>query len=48
MPDGVPDDVAAALLAPGITAHYLINSSYRVQPGETVLTYAGAGVSGSC
>lgn len=43
VPDGVPDDVAAALLAQGITAHYLINSSYRVQPGETVLTYAGAG-----
>lgn len=43
VPDGVPEDVAAALLAQGITAHYLINSSYRVRPGETVLTYAGAG-----
>lgn len=43
VPDGVSDDVAAALPAQGITAHYLINSSYRVQPGDTVLTYAGAG-----
>lgn len=43
VPDGVSDDVAAALPAQGITAHYLINSSYGVQPGDTVLTYAGAG-----
>ena len=43
VPDGVSDDVAAALPAQGITAHYLINSSYRVQPGDTALTYAGAG-----
>ncbi|MBT2551722.1 quinone oxidoreductase [Arthrobacter sp. ISL-5] len=43
VPDSVSDDVAAALPAQGITAHYLINSSYRVQPGDTVLTYAGAG-----
>ena len=43
VPDSISDDVAAALPAQGITAHYLINSSYRVQPGDTVLTYAGAG-----
>ena len=43
VPDSVSDEVAAALPAQGITAHYLINSSYRVQPGDTVLTYAGAG-----
>jgi NADPH2:quinone reductase len=43
VPDNVPDDVAGALPLQGITAHYLINSSHKVQPGDTVLTYAGAG-----
>lgn len=43
VPDGISDEVAAALPAQGITAHYLVNSSYNVQPGDTVLTYAGAG-----
>ncbi|MFB0835090.1 quinone oxidoreductase family protein [Arthrobacter halodurans] len=43
VPDGVPDDVAAALPLQGITAHYLVNSSYDVRPGDAVLTYAGAG-----
>src|SRR6476661_5891417 len=43
VPAGVSDEVAAALPAQGITAHYLINSSYPVRPGDTVLTYAGAG-----
>lgn len=43
IPDGVPLDVAGALPLQGMTAHYLINSSYNVQPGDTVLTYAGAG-----
>lgn len=26
-----------------MTAHYLINSTYKVSPGQTVLTHAGAG-----
>lgn len=43
VPDGVGDEVAAALPLQGMTAHYLINTSYRVHPGDTVLTYAGAG-----
>ena len=43
VPANVPLDVAGALPLQGITAHYLINSSYNVQPGDTVLTYAGAG-----
>ena len=43
VPDAVPDEVAAALPLQGMTAHYLINNSYHVQPGDTVLTYAGAG-----
>lgn len=43
VPDGVPLEEAAALPLQGMTAHYLINSSYEVKPGDTVLTYAGAG-----
>lgn len=43
VPTGVPLDQAGALPLQGMTAHYLINSSYNVQPGDTALTYAGAG-----
>ncbi|GAA1188815.1 quinone oxidoreductase family protein [Nesterenkonia xinjiangensis] len=43
VPDDVSDEQAAALPLQGATAHYLINSTYRVAPGETVLTHAGAG-----
>ncbi len=43
VPKGVDDLTAAALPLQGITAHYLINSSFRVEPGHTVLTHAGAG-----
>jgi NADPH2:quinone reductase len=43
VPDGVSDEVAGAVPLQGFTAHYLINSSYEVKPGDTVLTYAGAG-----
>jgi NADPH:quinone reductase len=43
VPAGVDDFTAAALPLQGITAHYLINSSFRVEPGQTVLLHAGAG-----
>lgn len=43
VPDAVDDLTAAALPLQGMTAHYLINSSFRVEPGHTVLTHAGAG-----
>lgn len=34
---------AAAVLLQGLTAHYLVNDTYRVQRGDTVLAHAGAG-----
>jgi NADPH2:quinone reductase len=34
---------AAAVLLQGMTAHYLIYDTYRVQRGDTVLVHAGAG-----
>ena len=43
VPRGVDDYTAAALPLQGITAHYLINSSFKVEPGQTVLLHAGAG-----
>ena len=43
VPSSVPLDVAAALPLQGMTAHYLMNSSYHVEPGQTVLVHAGAG-----
>ncbi|GAA2861008.1 quinone oxidoreductase family protein [Paenarthrobacter ilicis] len=43
VPAGVDDKTAAALPLQGITAHYLMNSSFRVEPGHTVLLHAGAG-----
>ncbi|WP_067835134.1 quinone oxidoreductase family protein [Nocardia lijiangensis] len=43
VPDGVDPPVAASALLQGMTAHYLIESIYRPEPGETVLVHAGAG-----
>ena len=43
IPDGVPDDVAAALILQGLTAHYLATSTYAVQPGDWVVVHAAAG-----
>lgn len=43
VPSSVPLDVAAALPLQGMTAHYLMNSAYHVEPGQTVLLHAGAG-----
>lgn len=43
VPDGLDDFTAAALPLQGMTAHYLINSTFRVEPGHTVLLHAGAG-----
>jgi NADPH2:quinone reductase len=43
VPDGVAPDVAAAALLKGMTAHYLIKSTYPVQEGDALLVHAGAG-----
>jgi NADPH2:quinone reductase len=43
VPAGLPAPVAASALLQGMTAHYLIESVYRPEPGETVLVHAGAG-----
>ena len=43
VPDGVSLEVAAAVMLQGMTAHYLVWSTYLVQPGDTVLVHAAAG-----
>jgi NADPH2:quinone reductase len=43
VPDDVPDELAAALLLQGLTAHYLTTSTYQVQPGDWVVVHAAAG-----
>jgi NADPH2:quinone reductase len=44
---GIPSDVsfddAAAVMLQGMTAHYLLNSTYPVQAGDVVLVHAAAG-----
>lgn len=43
VPDGLDLDTAAAAMLQGMTAHYLCNSAYAVQPGDWVLVHAAAG-----
>jgi NADPH:quinone reductase len=43
VPEGVSDELAAAALLQGLTAHYLLHDSYPVRPGDTVLVHAAAG-----
>ena len=43
IPEGVDLLTAAALPLQGMTAHYLVTSSFRVEPGQTALVHAGAG-----
>lgn len=43
VPAGLDDLTAAALPLQGMTAHYLINSTFKVEAGQTVLLHAGAG-----
>ncbi len=47
IPDGIDDDTAAGALMKGMTAEYLIRRCYRVQKGETIVSYAAAGGVGS-
>ncbi|MGW4489343.1 quinone oxidoreductase family protein [Amycolatopsis sp. NPDC004368] len=43
VPEGVSDEIAAALMLQGVTAHYLVRSTYEVKPGDDVLVHAAAG-----
>ncbi|KUF16805.1 quinone oxidoreductase family protein [Streptomyces silvensis] len=43
VPDGMDLLTAAAALVQGMTAHYLVNDSFRAEAGQTVLVHAAAG-----
>lgn len=43
LPDGISDEVAAAIMVKGCTVEYLVRRTYAVQPGDTVLLTAAAG-----
>ncbi len=43
VPDGVPPDIACAAMLQGMTAHYLVSSTYRVVEDDQVLVHAAAG-----
>lgn len=43
LPEGVSDEIAASIMLKGLTAHYLIHSSFKVEPGHVVLVHAAAG-----
>lgn len=43
LPDSLDERQVAALLMKGMTAHYLLHRTYKVQPGDTILVHAAAG-----
>ena len=43
LPDNIDDQTAAAMMLQGMTAYYLLNRTYQVKPGDTILFYAAAG-----
>ena len=43
IPSGVATKTAAAVMLQGLTAHYLVNSTYSVREGDTCLIHAAAG-----
>src|SRR5947209_9678547 len=43
LPEHLTSLQAAAAMLQGMTAHYLVHSTYKVQPGDEILVHAGAG-----
>lgn len=47
VPEGVELETAAAIMLQGMTAHYLVRSTYPVRRGDAVLVHAAAGGAGA-
>lgn len=43
IPDGISDEIAAAVMMKGTTVHYLLNRTHKVSKGEDVLFWAASG-----
>lgn len=46
IPDSVDDKTAAAMMLQGMTAHYLLRRTFKVEPGTVMLFHAAAGGTG--
>ena len=46
VPEGISDEVAAAVMLKGMTAEYLLHRCFKVLPGQDVLIHAAAGGAG--
>src|SRR5260370_23469731 len=43
LPDNVDFKLGAAIMLQGMTAHYLVHSTFPLKPGHTAVVHAGAG-----
>lgn len=43
IPDGIDDETAAGMMLKGMTVEYLLDRTYQVVPGDTILLHAAAG-----
>ncbi|QKX00862.1 zinc-binding dehydrogenase [Wolbachia endosymbiont of Dipetalonema caudispina] len=43
IPEEMPDEIVAAILFKGMTAHYLVNQSYKIRPGAIILVHGASG-----
>jgi len=43
LPDGIEDTVAASIMLQGMTTEYLLERTYKVKKGDTILFHAAAG-----
>lgn len=43
LPDNLSDADAAAVMVQGLTAHFLVNKTFPIQPGHKILVHAAAG-----
>lgn len=43
LPDGISDQTAAAIMLKGMTTEYLVQRTYKIKAGDTVLFHAAAG-----
>lgn len=46
VPDGIDARTAAASLLQGMTAHYLVTTTFRIEPGNVAVVHAAAGGAG--
>lgn len=43
LPPEISEPIAASIMLQGMTANYLLNRTYKVKPGDTILVHAAAG-----